>query len=226
MLRKYRALIIFIFILFAVGLGAIITFSYLHSFQKLSVSYDQNEVTKLELFNAVSQNGEARATGQAIKTLQTETEYKLKKGVYLLRASGEKIGTNDTIITLDKDPLTQHLDPDYSTDYLGAQLANEEPAIITALKDSNPLISKFYTVNPGTLYGKGEWYGTTLSYIGTESLKRDTLRVVLHLDNGSWVVTTDPPQIILSATSYPTVPKKVLSAVNALDLGEPVLPSR
>jgi hypothetical protein len=88
------------------------------------------------------------------------------------------------------------------------------------LQASNPKISQLYVINAGSLYHHGEWYGTTLSYKGPDALSRDTLRTVLHKVNGAWEVAA-PPKLVLSAKDYPDVPAKVLSAVNAIDLGVP-----
>lgn len=200
------------------GISAVLR--HFNSFQKLTVSY-KSDVSSVELYQGVNQNGNFRATGQKLQTVASGETYKLKKGLYILRPSGEKIDTSDVAVTLDTIPVEKTISPNFSTEYLKTLLGDEEASIQAAILLSNPSLSVLYKINPGTLYKHGEWYGTTLSYKGPDSLSRDTLRLVAHKTGGSWTVATNPPQISLSAKNHPSVPRDVLVAVNAIDIGVP-----
>jgi len=97
---------------------------------------------------------------------------------------------------------------------LGKELQTERPTIIEVLTTAYPKIKTSYIISEGQLYDKGEWYGTTLTYKGKDSLNRDTLRVLMQKKQGVWVLRTTPPQILLSTVEYPDVPKSVLVSIN------------
>ncbi len=219
--KKYIKIGIVVLLVTVFAVAGIAVLNYLHSFQKLTVTYKSDEISSLDLYHAVTQNGNTRATGQLVEHVTSGQTYKLKKGLYLLRLNGEGIATDDVPVKVGAIPVETSLNPNYSTDHLKTLLASEQADIQAAILASNPKIGSLYKINAGTLYQRGEWYGTTLSYKGTETLSRDTLRLVAHKVKGEWFVVTNPPQISLSASKYPSVPHDVLSAVNAIDIGLP-----
>ncbi len=97
---------------------------------------------------------------------------------------------------------------------LKKQLQTELPAITSALTAAYPQVSTDYTINPGNLYDKGQWFGTTLTYKGSDTDNRDTLRVLLQKKNNIWIVRTTPPQPLLSTAEFPDVPKSILQSIN------------
>lgn len=97
---------------------------------------------------------------------------------------------------------------------LKKELHAEQPTIIEVLTTAYPKIATDYIIAEGKLYGEGEWYGTTLTYKGKDSLNRDTLRVLMQKKQGVWIVRTMPPQMLLSTVEYPDVPKSVLESIN------------
>lgn len=97
---------------------------------------------------------------------------------------------------------------------LNAQLEKELPAITKAFYEAFPAASGTYTIDHGKLYHRGEWYGTTLTYAGSDSNNRDTLRVIMQKKNGVWAAVTNPPQIMLSSVEYPDAPKSMLDDIN------------
>lgn len=94
------------------------------------------------------------------------------------------------------------------------RLQSELPTIMGVLNSAYPAIATDYTVNPGSLYGDGTWFGTTLSYKGGDTLNRDTLRVLMQKKNNIWTIRTTPPEPLLSAKKYPDVPKSILQSLN------------
>ncbi|USN96577.1 MAG: hypothetical protein H6797_00020 [Candidatus Nomurabacteria bacterium] len=97
---------------------------------------------------------------------------------------------------------------------LTKQLQTERSTIIGVLTSAYPKISSDYTIADGKLYNKGEWYGTTLTYHGKDTLSRDTLRVLMQKKQGLWILRTTPPRLLLSTVEFPDVPKSILTAIN------------
>jgi len=139
---------------------------------------------------------------------------KLKSGNYVIKYDGDSGYANGKqAFTVGDSPKTVSVTAYYSDAKLAAMLTQESAAILQALDQKYARIG-LYDVQPGKLYHFGDWYGTTLVYKGNDYFNNDTLRVVLHEENGSWVVATDPPNITLSKIIYPAVPTDVLQAVN------------
>lgn len=95
-----------------------------------------------------------------------------------------------------------------------SQLDKELETITLVLQSAYPKITTDYTISRGKLYDQGQWYGTTLTYKGTDTFNRDTLRVLMQKKDGIWTLRTTPPELLLSAKKYPDVPKSILQSVN------------
>lgn len=105
------------------------------------------------------------------------------------------------------------INPYYSDKRLAALLEEELNDIHAALAKKYPRVN-LYEIQKGKLYHFGDWYGTTLRYIGNDLLNSDSLRVVLHKNNGVWRVSSNPPNVSLDKFTYPNIPHDVLSSVN------------
>ncbi len=97
---------------------------------------------------------------------------------------------------------------------LTEQLLGEQQTILDILTIAYPKVKTDYTVNQGKLFDQGQWYGTTLTYKGNDTMNRDTLRVLMQKKNGVWIVRSTPPTPLLSAIDYTDVPKSILQAIN------------
>ena len=97
---------------------------------------------------------------------------------------------------------------------LEQKLVTELPAITTVLATAYPLIPTTYTIEQGQLFDKGQWFGTTLTYLGTDKDNRDTLRVVMEKKDGNWILLSKPPRPLLSAKDFPNVPVSILKKIN------------
>ncbi len=97
---------------------------------------------------------------------------------------------------------------------LQKQLLSEQPTITSVLLAAYPKIATDYTVNVGKLFDQGEWFGTTLTYRGSDTANRDTLRVLMQKKQGLWVLRTTPPRPLLSIVDFSDAPKSVLDAIN------------
>ena len=94
------------------------------------------------------------------------------------------------------------------------QLAAEQAAIDAVLIEKYPKIATDYVINKGQLFEKGKWYGTTLTYKGSDIDNRDTLRVLMEKKDDTWTLLTTPPRPILSAKEFPDIPKSILQTIN------------
>lgn len=94
------------------------------------------------------------------------------------------------------------------------QLQKELPVITRVLVEKYPKITTDYTINKGQLFEEGKWFGTTLTYKGTDVNNRDTLRVLMEKKDNVWTLRTTPPQPLLSTKEFSDVPKAVLQAIN------------
>lgn len=101
-----------------------------------------------------------------------------------------------------------------TADQLDKMRDTELPTIKSVLTAAYPIIATDYIVNKGALFDEGQWYGTTLTYHGKDTLNRDTLRVLLQKKDGVWTLRTKPPVPLLSAEAFPDVPKKILQTIN------------
>lgn len=218
--RIRTRLIMFFAALVALGL-AIWGLVYFLSLQSVTINYE-SPVESVELF-AAAKPDTTLTKGKAIKTLASGETYHLQQGSYVLHPVGGKIITDNIILTVGSEPVSQTIAPDYSTAYLKELLSPQQAAINQAIAASNAQLTKLYKINQGRLYERGDWYGTTLSYIGTDTLSRDTLRLIVHKQNGVWAVVTKS-QIVLRASDYPDVPHDVITKVNAVDIGQPTAP--
>jgi len=97
---------------------------------------------------------------------------------------------------------------------LSDRLQTELPTITGVITAAYPKIATDYAVNKGQLFDKGQWFGTILTYKGSDTLNRDTLRVLLEKKDGVWILRTTPPEPILSAKKYPDVPIDILRTIN------------
>ena len=191
--------------------------------QTVTITYNTKDIEGLELYNAKDIRNTVQPTGESLLTIAPDKEFSLKKGLYALKPSGSKTKNDILSLTVGDSPVKKTIDLDYASNYLEKELQVEEAAITQAIYRSNSKIQDLYTINPGNLYHHGEWYGTTLSYKGTDSSSRDTLRLIARKTEDIWTIVTNPPAIILSTLQYPDIPRAILQAVNAIDLGLPII---
>lgn len=97
---------------------------------------------------------------------------------------------------------------------LRQQLTTETPTITTAITNALPTLEQNYTIERAKLYHKGEWYGAILQYKGSDTNNRDTLRIVLQKKDGSWILRTKTPGILVNRLDIPDAPQSMLNDIN------------
>lgn len=210
-MSKRLKFLLLIILLIGLGFIGFVSFiKYKNSFQYLTVNY--KHLDSIKLYN--NQNLDHITFVQDItKTGQT---LKLKKSNYLIKytgSTGYKSLYQSFALTDSKKTIT--IKPEYTDKKLDMLLDSELNTIKASLISKYPK-SNHYKIERGQLYQKGDWYSTVLDYIGDDSFNSDNLRVVLHKNNDTWSVVTDPPSITLSEIAYPSIPKNILDDINTL----------
>lgn len=93
-------------------------------------------------------------------------------------------------------------------------LESEFPTINGVLLASYPKAGTDYIMGNKQFLGDNRWFAATLTYKGSDSNNRDTLRVLLEKKDNIWILRTTPPEPLLSAKKYPDVPKSILQTIN------------
>lgn len=177
---------------------------YIDSFQQVSITYDRSQ-------------GSITLEGNALEkplTIISNQEMKLKKGSYRLVISGTNVKQTTEDLTVGSQPVKKTVYIPLDDAYLKKQLETENVRIQQAITDRYPLLTNLYTINEGKLYGRGEWYGTTLTYKGLDSDNRDTLRILLKKSSDKWSVASTPPTPLLSTQTFKETPSYILRDIN------------
>ena len=185
-------------------IAVFIAVGYFLSLQKVTLVYNPTQ-------------GDVYLTGDRIEGRMSTTsgkEMSLPKGVYQIHIAGDNAQPDTRALIVQEDPITQTVPISFPTKVLDAQLTKETPAIIEHITSKFPQMLSLYTVNRGKLYDRGDWYATTLTYIGSDKDNRDTLRLVMQKVSGQWKLITTPPRPLLSIVEYPGVPKTILDDIN------------
>lgn len=114
----------------------------------------------------------------------------------------------------DQQPTQSSSTPSPSAAPVKKTFEQERETILAALATKYPDLTKNYTISKGKLYKDNTLYGTTLSYKGSDTLNRDTLRLLMQKKDGVWTPRTTPPEPLLSKQEYSDIPVEVLRDVN------------
>jgi hypothetical protein len=97
---------------------------------------------------------------------------------------------------------------------LDARLLTETTRIQDVIVEKIPEVTDNYTIERARLYGDASWYGAILQYKGSDTLNRDTLRIVLKKKNDTWQLLTPNPQPLVNRVDIPNAPKGMLDDIN------------
>jgi len=194
--------------------GIVMLGNYLNS-QPVQVDFEN--VTKVDVYDAQpdqdnpSPVATITSSGSSVRLQKDTRHFFAYEG-----AEGYASGTTEFTPT-GQENATVTISPYFSDAKLDALLDDELDAIRQTLRTKYGSPVNDYELQRGKLYKFGEWYGTTLKYVGDDIFNSDTLRVVLGKDDaGTWSVATDPPSISLSKFLFPDVPVEILRDVNKL----------
>lgn len=162
-------------------------------------------------------------SSEKIGAIQNGSKFTLENGKYYYMVTGEHIAPSAVKFEVTRSE-EMAIKANFTSDYLKSLLAPEEPAIHAVISKYSPKVDVFFTINKGELFGRGEWYGTTLTNKNDDPAQpSDNYRVVLKKENGLWQLI-GKPELTLSAPNYPSVPKEYLSKINQLDPSRIILP--
>jgi len=207
MFHTYKKQIIIISILVVLTVTSLAIYSYINSFQFITIKYRTSEGT-VKLYDA------SKSDGEPLRTVASNEQIKIKKGNYTLKWTGEHITLDKQSLQVKDIPVTETIIFTYSDQYLAELLKKDYSLITNRLNQSYPNISSLYTVSRAKLYDRGEWFGAILTYKGKDGNNRDTLRVIAKKDDGEWNIVSDPPSLLLSTKEYPNVPQNVIQDIN------------
>jgi hypothetical protein len=204
--KKFITILLIVFIFLGI---LIYVLNYINSQQFITVNYKNISRVTIQRF------GKSTRESQDIIIIPKSSEkMKVSKDSYSLKYIGNSGYDSDyKNITIGNKPVSIRLDPSYSEDRLSYMLEDEFKNIEAVLNEKYQNMSD-YDIQIGKLYKKGEWYATTLQYIGNDYYNYDTLRLVMKKENNKWRLITDPPSIIISSYKYPDIPIDVLRDVN------------
>lgn len=154
-------------------------------------------------------------TNEEIGTFSDDGTLQLQAGDYRIIPSSEQYDETYIGFTVADDDITITIDPDYSSEYRDEIRKTEQAAINTVISSAHANVIANFTINDGTIYKKGEWYGTTLTqHQPGPGQNGDIYRVVLKKEGSTWKLQTKP-EIVLGSHNYPNIPHDVLSDINS-----------
>jgi hypothetical protein len=137
---------------------------------------------------------------------------RLKVGTYYVFPTGNNVSTNSIELKVDSSKEVE-INPYYSEQYLSDKFSGQIEIIDNIIKEKYQKIIGGYTIDDGTFYHYGDWYGGTLYSNPTESDGSDTYGIILHKVNGSWQIAA-APQIVFRYSEHQDIPSDVLDSVN------------
>lgn len=151
-----------------------------------------------------------------LKYLSESGSLRLQEGDYYAMPSGEGLTTDKIGFTVTDQGAAITIDPPLTKEFLEDALAGEESAIEAAIASKYPDLYPLYTIESGTLYHHGEWYGGLLApKVSDRRDRRDPYRIVLHKKDGNWEVVRRP-EYVLTSSRYGEVPIDILRHINQL----------
>jgi hypothetical protein len=162
-------------------------------------------------------------TSKKFATIHNGSALWLSKRSYAVLFENDKLDKNPTTITVTDQTGTIKLDPNFSRETLQHMFTDEQATLNATIKAS-VTSSQPYTLDNGTLYHHGEWYGTQLHVYKASSEDPDignpgnvdTFYLVLKKENNSWKVVAGP-SLILTKPDNPTIPSYIIDALNPVN---------
>lgn len=182
----------------------VIGVSYWNSLHR--VSFTLENTSSITIFNS---------EGKELNRLSSNSDIRLQSGDYYVIPEGEDISNDKISFSVKDEDKTVNINPPFSDEYLNNLIEDEIKDIQQAISSRYTEVFKSYSLNKGTLYQRGDWFGGLLSPNVSSSRQRDPYRIVLHKKDGEWQVVRRP-EYILTASRYSEVPIEVLRQINRI----------
>lgn len=212
-MTKTRKYFLFFIAFLVIILVSFLYIRHINSQQKITIQF--KNVNNIKIQEDYVANKTPRNTRVILGSIENNKPYALFKGNYIISYTPDNgYERKDIYVSLfDKEKYIR-IDPYFTEEKLESLKRSEFPKIKTTLQRKLSAIEKNYTIYPGKLYGRGEWYGTTLQYIGGNPETADTLKVIMKKENNNWNIMTQPPSISFSKYHYKDIPQYILDDVN------------
>lgn len=195
-------------------------YAYLTSYQYLVLQVPEDRQEFVKLYKA--EEGDGRYVKLEDDQIEVEfnTDLKLDRGLYLAEYNQEGFESQRREVNLDKEIVSVSFD--YIIDQPTLELILEENTenIHIAMEQAYPGLFSNYTILEESVYSDGNWYGAILTSNDQESLSRDTVRMVMKNEAGTWKVAAKP-YITISQDEYPDVPSNLLDEINRVPGARP-----
>lgn len=172
------------------------------------------------------QSDDQLAISKQIASTSSKKSIRLRNGVYVVKFAGTSDYQEITkFVTISKSIEIKTPSMKYTDNKLNQLLESEKTAIKTTTAPI--LLNNDYSIDSGTLFEKGDWYGARLTpanwhdpiiganYIELYTGSEDVQRIILKKLNGKWEIAAGPSVIFL-IEDYPKIPTDVIRATNSL----------
>lgn len=191
---------------------AYIGITYYMSFHSVTIHLQGLDKSADVYREILGKDGRPEGSGIKVASLQQSKTISLQAGNYYVTPTTINIDQTNISFVVTNSNVSVTVNPGYSSTYLTSILPAKLPAINAFLTATYPQLSDF-TVNPGSLYLDGTWYGTTLVQNAEPGNNGDVYRLVLHYANNKWSVAA-MPQLVLTAVANKNVPFSILHELN------------
>ena len=207
-----KLILIYTSMVIVVGVGFGL-YSYFTSYQYLIMQVPEERQEFVSLYKA--EGGDGRYIKKEDEEIEVEfnTDMKLDRGLYLAEYTQEGFEPQTREINLDEEIINFSFEYKISKPALEIILDANTDDIHIAMEQKYPGILTRYSILEEGVYGDGNWYGAILESTEKDSLQRDTVRVVLRNEAGTWNIAAKP-YISISKDEYPEIPEDLLDQIN------------
>lgn len=185
--------------------------SYILSLHKVDIT-----LKEADMAGSILRYGEDNDDTVTVTTVDSSKSVKLQDGKYGYLPNNTKYDSTPLKFDVASKDTSIEINPDYSKERLAILLQDELSNITPVITAAYGQVLESYDIKPGSLYKKGEWYGTTIvEHAAPGGNYGDTYRVILRKVDGDWKIEASP-SLVLTTHDNPTVPKDILTSVNNL----------
>lgn len=201
-MRRY--IILGLLVLF-IAIGAIGLASYFASTHSLSVSLNDAKSAKLLTLDKKS----------TVATFDNSGSARVANDIAFILTYTANEGFSDGSVNVEQNAEAITVTPDFSTERYKSIIASSMPEVTANIKKAYPNVEDIYTITPGAMKDRGEWFTVKLLYKGEYDFNSDNLKLLLHKKSSGWELSTKP-EISFSTADYPDIPQVILSWANEL----------
>lgn len=186
-------------------IGFVVLYRY---FDSVPVSFTTTNVQKITIKSSVGSvlhesTDSSTFSVRIPKQTSVSVEYAGKPG-YETGARSERVGNKSKSVSVK---------PYYSTSRLAELAKTEQAALTAALKKQYSPVVNGYSLSDFRLYHFGEWASAALRRSGIQAGRIDTFKVILHKEDGVWVVGASPA-LLFYEKNHKTIPVDILHQIN------------